>query len=68
MKARFNYPSGFTSLPDYTAHAGQMVEVGPQFPESEAERGDDPERLFAITADDGWTGHAFESELDPRPD
>lgn len=27
MRAKFNYPEEFVTLPEYTAHAGQMVTV-----------------------------------------
>ena len=66
MLRKFNYPEEFVTLPDYTAHRGQIVEVGFQLSEEEAER--DPEeleRMFHIKASDGWRGHAFESELWP---
>ena len=64
MKAVFAYPEAFKTLPEYTAHAGQIVDVGKQLSASEADRGDGLERMFHITAPDGWKGHAFESELE----
>lgn len=64
MKAIFRYPTQFTTLPEYTEHADQIVSVGEQLSEQEADRGDDLERMFHITAQDGWHGHAFESELE----
>lgn len=67
MRAKFNYPQDWTTLPDYTAHAGQTVTVLDQLSADEADRGEDLERMFHITADDEWKGHAFESELDPQP-
>lgn len=68
MRAKFNYPEEFVTLPEYTSHAGQMVTVLDQLSASEADRDDDNlERMFHIQADDGWIGHAFESELEPRP-
>lgn len=41
----------------YEAHNGQRVAVLREVP------GDFNEPLFHIRADDGWTGHAYESEL-----
>ncbi len=65
-RAIFNYPKQFTTLPDYTAHAGQVVTIvrplrsdGPDF-----EYDYEGELMYLIRADDGWEGHAFDSELD----
>lgn len=63
---RFDYPAGFTSLPDHTAHAGQSVLVVRPLTLDEADQGDDMgglELMFMVRAPDGWEGHAFESEL-----
>lgn len=60
-KRRFNYPDCFVSLPDYTAHAGQLVEV--VRPLRRDEYTFDGEAMFLIRADDGWEGHAYRSEL-----
>lgn len=61
----FRYPPEFVTLPDYTAHAGQMVEV--VHPLTRDEYDFDGEAMFLIRADDGWEGHAYRSELqDPR--
>ena len=65
MLRKFNYPPEFKTLPDYTAHSGQIVEVGFQLSEEEADRSPELERMFHIRATDGWRGHAFESELEP---
>lgn len=66
--AIFHYPKEFVTLPDYTAHAGQRVEV---VRELSVESGDDVEPhnadmeiMFEIRAADGWIGHAFCSELE----
>ena len=68
--AIFDYPENFVTLPDYTAHAKQIVVVGRQLSAKEAERSPELERMFHIKAGDGWKGHAWESELlnvsDPR--
>ena len=60
---RFDYPAAFTTLPDYTAHAGQAVTVLRQLTDAEC----DPEcqPMFEIKADDGWTGCADGDELSP---
>ncbi len=63
-QATFNYPAAFVTLPDYTAHAGQVVTVGKRLSKAEADRGPGLEKMFHITASDGWKGHAFESELE----
>lgn len=66
QKAVFDYPAVFVSLPDYTAHAGQVVEVIRPCTEDEAHPPcEDMEGMFIIRAADGWTGQAFESELLP---
>jgi hypothetical protein len=64
---RFAYPAQFTSLPDHTLHAGHTVTVLRELGAGESDHHADPtlERMFEIRADDGWTGHAFESELRP---
>lgn len=62
MQRRFNYPEGFTTLPEYSAHRGQVVTITRPL-----RRGDeydyDGEGMYEIRAADGWTGHAFYSEL-----
>jgi hypothetical protein len=64
-KYRFAYPPEFVTLPDYTAHAGQMVTV--IRPLRDGEEYDGPaaglERMYEVKAADGWTGHAWQSEL-----
>lgn len=62
---RFDYPPEFTTLPEYTAHAGQIVTVlralrhrGP-----DAEFEFEGDAMFRIRADDGWEGDAWRSEL-----
>lgn len=69
--ALFHYPSEFVTLPEYTAHAGQRVEI---LRALSAEDGDDVEppnsdmeTMYLIRAADGWQGHAFESELEILP-
>lgn len=63
-KAKFNYPRAFKTLPVYTAHSGQVVDVVRQLTEEEADQGNELERMFLVIASDGWEGHAFESELE----
>lgn len=70
---RFDYPDEFTSLDAYSAHRGDTVTV--ERPCSLDEAGviwDDPDnkgadeivdRMFVVRANDGWIGHAWESEL-----
>ena len=65
MKKTFNYPKEFITLPAYTAHRGQVVEVLREL--RDGDEYDGPiaglERMFEIRASDGWIGNAFESEL-----
>jgi hypothetical protein len=71
---RFDYPYEFTSLDDYSAHRGAIVQVLRPCSADEADilwdtpNGDDEEivdRMFKVRADDGWEGDAWESELQP---
>lgn len=67
QRYRFGYPAEFTTLPEYTMHAGQMVTVVRQLsePEVDWENGPNgPDPMFAITADDEWRGTAWSSELE----
>lgn len=74
---RFQYPEEFTSLEEYSAHRGCIVEVmRPTLP-SEADvlwdkvdASEDEQiidRMFIVQAEDGWIGHAWESELESLP-
>lgn len=60
---RFDYPSQFTTLPDYTAHANQSVVVLRPLSDEEYTNEGDP--MYAIRASDGFEGAAWESELVP---
>ena len=62
---KFNYPTVFKTLPDYTAHAGFEVEIVREATPDESDHHFDPELepLYLIKASDGWEGFAFESEL-----
>lgn len=62
----FNYPSAFTSLPDHTEHAGQRVTVlrPCTVEENEQQDDDETEKLYKVQAADGWTGEAYDSELE----
>ncbi len=59
---QFCYPREFKSLPEHTAHNGQIVKVLANVP-SDADSDPDLETLWRIEATDGWQGDAFESEL-----
>jgi hypothetical protein len=64
-QAIFKYPTEFVTLPEYTAHAGQVVEIVRALTSAEAdgpEQGE--EQMYQIRAEDGWVGHAFDSELE----
>lgn len=65
-KVRFNYPVEFVTLPDYSQHRNQTVEVIRQLGETDGvDVGPEFERMYEIRAEDGWIGQAFESELSP---
>lgn len=66
MQKLFTYPSEFKLYPEHQAHSGQAVEVVRELIDGEEYDGPLaglPERMFLIRADDGWEGHAFETEL-----
>lgn len=68
-----NYPEEFETLDDYSAHRGQKVMVLRPTTAAEADilwdkidASDDEQVIdcmFVVCADDGWEGHAWESEL-----
>ena len=60
---QFNYPDYGTpdSHPDYTAHSGQAVVVVRQLTNAECDLECQP--MYLIKAQDGWEGHANNSEL-----
>lgn len=60
---RFDYPKEFTTLPEYSARRGSAVTVERQCTDEEADQGDGMERMFVVRTADGWTGHAWASEL-----
>lgn len=69
----FDYPEEFTSLDAYSDHRGQSVIVVRPTTATEADVLWDKvdasvdeeiiDRMFVVQADDGWIGHAWESEL-----
>jgi hypothetical protein len=61
-QAKFNYPKEFLSLTKYTDHAGQIVIVIRELQKDEYDY--QGEKMYLIRAKDGWTGEAFESELE----
>lgn len=69
----FNYPDFGTpcGYPDYAAHSGSTVWVVRRLAEgveyedpSKTDADAAPDAMFEVRAEDGWTGHAWESELD----
>jgi hypothetical protein len=78
-RAKFHYPRELTTLPDYTAHAEQVVDVvrplidigGTQDNLTGEYHGPlaDPELpvMYLVRASDGWEGHADEGELEVLP-
>jgi hypothetical protein len=57
----FDYPNGFTTLPEYSKHRLQEVTVLGMVPESDKDS--EVETMYYMQAVDGWKGEAFESEL-----
>ena len=66
MAIRFDYPIEFVTLPDYSAHRGQLVTIVRQLTNEEC----DPEcqPMYLVRASDGWEGHASLGELTIVPD
>lgn len=67
----FDYPEGFSTLPDYSAHRGSVVKVVRKMSEDEADTGipesaEDYIPMFEIVAEDGWRGKAWGDELKPK--
>lgn len=65
----FAYPTAFTTLPEYTAHRGQVVTIVRPLQEGKEYDldPDAPDPMYRIKASDGWEGDAWESELQPIP-
>lgn len=59
---RFDYPKEFTTLPKYTAHRGEIVTVLRPLRDGD-EYNYEGDAMFEVRAEDGWIGHAWESEL-----
>lgn len=55
---RFDYPNEFTTLPEYTAHKGQIVTVLHEIKVDE-----EIQPMFRVQAADGWQGDAIQDEL-----
>lgn len=66
-QAIFRYPPQMLTLPQYTAHAGQVVTIVREL-ESGVEYDDEGDRMFRVRADDGWEGDAYQSELEYLPE
>ena len=69
FNARFDYPEQFTTMPEYSAHRGQVVTV---LRRANLQEADGPEQgcdqMYWIRALDGWLGMAFSTELVPLVD
>lgn len=57
----FAYPKEFTTMPHYTARAGQVVTISRELDGSEYDY--DGERMFEVIAEDGLLMQAYEGEL-----
>ena len=74
IRKSFAYPKEFVTLPEYSAHANQVIMVlRPCAPEEADILYDDlddgrgaiiVDRMFKVQADDGWIGDACETELE----
>lgn len=61
----FRYPEAFVTMPEYSAHRGQIVDVIRPLRRDEYDfQGD---AMFLIRAADGWEGHGYNSELREHP-
>lgn len=58
---KFNYPVEFVTLPEYSAHRGQQVEVVRRLTNDECDVAMQP--MYLVRAADGWEGHADRGEL-----
>ena len=65
LRWRFAYPIEFVTLPDHTAHAGQIVTALRKLRAPDVDEDPDMECMYEIEALDGWRGEAFDSELEP---
>ncbi len=64
VMARFDYPEQFVTLPEYSEHRGQVIQVLRKATSDEADGPEEGcEQMYVIKAHDGWTGLAWESEL-----
>ena len=54
----FDYPTEFTSLPEYTARRGSVVRVTRKLTKAESNS-----IMYEVVAADGWVGHAWPDEL-----
>lgn len=59
---RFAYPTAFTSLPEYSAHRGEVVTVLRELDSNEVDPDNAP--MFRVRTDDGWEGDAWPDELE----
>ena len=60
----FDYPTEFVTLPEYTARAGSVATViRPLTPDEAEPPSEDIEGMWLVKTDDGWEGHAFDSEV-----
>lgn len=58
----YDYPLQFVTLPDHSAHRGQMVLVLCECADAEGPE-DSCEQMYRIRALDGWEGDAWITEL-----
>lgn len=66
-KRRFN-PGHYgapVDLPDYAAHRGQIVVIQRLLVDGVEYDREGGEHMYRVAAEDGWTGEAWEHELEP---
>lgn len=64
MKRILRYPAEFTTLPDYTEHNGQVVEIIRPLVDGEEYDREEGDEMFLVSASDGWEGNVYQNELE----
>lgn len=64
-KYKFDYPTSFITMPEYSLHRGLIVTVLREMIDGKEYDGPkaDQELAYKVQAEDGWTGMAWECEL-----
>jgi hypothetical protein len=62
---RFDYPEKFTTLPEYSAHRNHQVVIVRELVDGEDYEYLGDKMVLVRSLEDGWEGHAYQSELIP---